>query len=139
MKLLVFALLFCPVTYGQDVWHHGCSCGPDPEFPGGIKAFHKYLQEHLDFTGIPGVHENYQRLYVTFRVTEFGDVSSLTIHRNGESKVLEETNKEVIREIEDAFYNMPIWTQGRSSCSSSNDFLVRIPIQIDWRDQQGKE
>jgi hypothetical protein len=106
-------------------WHYGCTCGREEGFPGGVSAFHSYLQTNLNLSGIPKFSEkSNKKLYVSFIVTEYGDIEDVEV-RNSD-------NREVIREIERVFYQMPIWIPSQYNCENVTS-RVRIPIRVDWR------
>jgi len=108
----------------QVVWE--CGCGYNSGFPGGVKAFHKFLKQNLNFDGIPGFPVGSEQVvYVSFMVTDDGRIEDVSVARM--------ENKEIIKEIKRVFYDMPIWIPDQYNCENVS-MLVRIPIRIIWNE-----
>jgi protein TonB len=92
-----------------------------PEFPGGMNALQKYMEDNLRFPEGADKKFQGQRVYARFIITETGSIDS--------AKVLKPVNDLVDAEVLRVIRNMPAWRPGKQN---GHEVAVwfNIPIHI---------
>ena len=95
----------------------------EAEFPGGYKAWEKYVLDNLIYPELAIENGECGIVYVTFIIEKDGSVSSATI-RKGVSRLLDQEAKRVIK-------NSPKWIPGKVSNNSvRTSFTITINFEI---------
>lgn len=92
-----------------------------PEFPGGIEKFYKYLLRHLRFTPAARAAGLQGRYYVSFVVSENGQIESI--------KILQPIGYGQEQEVESVLKNSPAWTPGKYQGKNVNTQMV-LPVNF---------
>ena len=111
-KLLIIMLFFLPFTgFSQQISKKDStneriytSVDIDAEFPGGDGEFYKYLAKNIKYPKKERRKNIQGRVFVTFVVTEVGEIKDAKVLR-GVSKAIDEEALRVIN-------SMPLWKPG---------------------------
>lgn len=128
MKTNFFILLFTFIlsfhSSAQDDFEIICLCEESAQFPGGDKALARYVAENLKLPS--NVNENefsHTRVYISFLVTEIGELKELEVERG--------IHPDVDEAFLDVFREMPNWIPASKGCSGSYKTYVRIPFYVE--------
>ncbi len=105
----------------EDVIHNIVE--DQPEFPGGMQALMKYLQENIKYPRISRENNSQGRTYVQFVVNTDGSIQDVTVMKSSSDVYLD---KEAVRVVE----GMPKWSPGMQA---GKPVRVRFTLPVLFR------
>ena len=91
-----------------------------PEFPGGMKALMKYLQENINYPRISRDNNSQGRAFIRFVVNSDGSIQQVEVLKSSGDIYLD---KEAVRVVE----GMPKWTPGKQAGKAVRVFFT-LPV-----------